>query len=569
MTETSNSTARTLGVIMLCAPVLSAVGGRALAQATNNPSFSGPALSLNLPQSALSGAAPFGSAVRLGALPDPFAALAGTNSLAPLPSGLEVIPSIAASEQVIIGGFPKYLGINSEFVTSLTPGIRVVGVAPIGRINFNYRPSFDFYARERGDSGISQSLDGSFSTNLIPGRLTLNASAYLTQQATAGGFTPGGTAAIGPNARTTTQSYLISPTYQQNFIDLGRLNVVLSTQYTSQSGRSAAITGRQQSYFVSTDVVTQSGRLRFTTVPLMADIDDRVQVNAAHDTGTGVLNGSSQIRAEDQIRYAFRPRDLFIISAGYEDLRYRGIPPVHISDAIWSVGVQLHPRHRVEIILAYRHRYGFNAPYLRATLQLTARTSLAVSYAETLETQAQSIAANLAGSTINFGGQVVGGTGQLPILLTNNSFSVQSGLFRNRQFSIATNTEWSRDALSLSFMRMNETLVANAPGTAGFSQKGLSASANFSHQLTPNASIAAYFDYSTINSPLVRTVSNGRQKPIYAGALTGRYQLAHEIMLDLQLAVTNSLLSGFNNSSGVAGGGGVQTSITFGVQKVF
>jgi len=569
MIETSNSTARTLGVIILCAPVLTAVGGRALAQSTNNTGFGGSASSLNLPQSALTGAAPFGSAVRLGALPDPFASLAGTRNLPSLPPGIQVIPSIAASEQVVIGGFPKYLGINSEFITRLTPGIRVVGVAPIGRINFSYQPSFDFYARERGDSGISQSLDGSFSTNLIPERLKLNASAYLTQQATAGGFTPGGSAAISPNARTTTQSYLISPTYQQRLIGLGTINLVLAAQYTSQSGRSAAITGHQHDYFVPTDVFSQSGRLRFTTVPLVANIDDRVQVNAAHDTGTGVLNGSSQIRAEDQIRYAFRPRDLFIVSGGYEDLRYRGIPPIHISDAIWSVGVQLHPRRRVEIILAYRHRYGFNAPYLRATLQLTARTSLAVNYVETLTTQAQSVAANLAGSTINFGGQVVGGTGQLPVLLTNNSFSVQSGLFRDRQFSIATNTQWSRNALSLNFMRTDETLVANAPGTRGFSQKGLSASANFSHQLTRNASIAAYFDYSTINSPLARAASNGHQGPIFAGALTGQYRTTHDIAFDIQLAVTNTVLSGFNNSSGIAGGDGVQTSITFGVQKVF
>jgi uncharacterized protein (PEP-CTERM system associated) len=568
---------RTLRIAALLAPALACAEGRALAQSALDASLPSTASSSSsaastgplLPDSSLTGAAPFGSAVRLGALPSPFTTSGGLNGSLATPTGLQFTPSIGVSEQAIVGGFPKYLGLNNEFITSLTPGLRVAGSAPIGRIAFDYQPSFDYYAHENQDSGVSQALNGSFSTTLIPNRLTLNASAYLTQQATAGGFAPGGYQAIGPHQRTTTQSYLISPRYRRKFIDLGALDIIYSAQYTSQNGNRAALSGGQQPYFTPNDVFSQTGRARFTTVPLYANVDDRVSLTATQYIGSGILNNSSVLRGQDEIRYAIRPHDLIFVSGGYEDLRYQGLPPTHIADATWSVGVQLHPRPHVELVVSYRHRDGFNAPYLRATLQLTPRTTLSANYAETLATQAQSVAANLAGATVNFSGQAIGGVGQTPLLLTNNSLSVQSGLFRNHQFSIATTTIWSRDTLSLNLVRSNETLVANAPGTLGFSQHSLSASANFSHQLTPNASVSTYFDYSTIANPVLGVASsNNNNVPVYAGAITGRYRTAHQLEFSLQLAVTNTSFNGLTGSQSNSGNG-VQTSITFGVQKVF
>lgn len=568
MAQFHHARSRSLRILLVLAPAIALVGGRASAQSAGNGAAPLSGTPLNLPDSALTGAAPFGTAVRLGALPTSFASGGALSSPAALPTGLEIIPSIGLSEQALFGGFPQNRGINNEFITRLTPGLTIVGTAPIGRISLSYLPSFEYYAREPRDSGVNQSLNGSFSTTLIPHRLTLNASAYLTEQATAGGLTPGGSAAIGPNARTTTQSYLISPQYRQRFIGAGALDLLYSAQYTSQSGRSATLPGNTRPYFIPNDVFAQTGRFQFTTIPLVANTDDRVLVIAVQDIGTGVLNGAQQFRAEDQIRYAFRPRDLFIVSGGYQALRYKTVPPVRIDSAIWSVGVDLHPYRHFEIDIAYRHRDGFNAPYLRATVPITPRTRLSTSYSETLSTQAQGIAAGVAGSTVNFGGQSIGSTGQSPLLLTNNTLSVQSGLFRIRQFSIATETRWARDQLSFNFLRSAETLVANAPGTAGFSQRDLSASVNFSHELTRNATIAAYFDYSRLSQSAAQRVSTNTEHPIYTGALTGSYRTAHDLLFDLQLAVTNSSLSGVGNSFG-ATGNGLQTSITFGVQKVF
>ncbi|WP_288050534.1 hypothetical protein [Acidiphilium sp.] len=564
--------ARTLRMALLLVPALVAREARAVAQATSDAaassSSSASSSSAGVTDSSMTSAAPFGTAVRLGALPSPFASSGGLEGPAPLPRGLEFTPSIGLSEEALVGGFPKSYGFDNEFITSLTPGLRVVGTAPIGRVSLDYRPQLELYARESRDSGISQSLNGSFETQLIPGRLDLSASAFLTQQATEGGLAPGGSAAIAPNARTTTQSYLVSPHYRYRFRGLGRLDLVYLAQYTRQTGNSAALSGSQLPYFVPNDVFSQTGSAQFTTVPLFPDLDDVVLVTASQDTGTGVLDGSSQMRAEDRVRYAFLPQEFLIVSGGYENLRYQGFPPTHIADAVWSIGLHLHPRRDVDIRLAYRHRDGFDAPYLRATLQLTPRTTLSASYSETLATQAQAIAANLAGSTVSAGGQIVATGTQVPLLLTNNSLSVQSGLFRTRQFSIATITRWSRDRLSLNLVRSDETLVANAPGTSGFSQRSLSASATFSHQLTRSATVSAYFDYSTLDTPQGGALAGLGQSPVYTGALTGTYQTANRLEFDLQLAVTNTSLNGYGVSPGIAGNG-VQASITFGVQKVF
>ena len=109
---------------------------------------------------------------------------------------------------------------------------------------------------------------------------------------------------------------------------------------------------------------------------------------------------------------------------------------------------------------------------------------------------------------------------------------------------------------------------ANAPGTSGFSQRSLSASATFSHQLTRSATVSAYFDYSTLDTPQGGALAGLGQSPVYTGALTGTYQTANRLEFDLQLAVTNTSLNGYGVSPGIACNG-VQASITFGVQKVF
>ncbi len=75
-------------------------------------------------------------------------------------------------------------------------------------------------------------------------------------------------------------------------------------------------------------------------------------------------------------------------------------------------------------------------------------------------------------------------------------------------------------------------------------------------------------DYNAITKPIAGQSSCTNQIPVCAGAITGNYRTAHQIDFTIQLAVTNRSINSFSNAV-VTTGSGVQTSITFGVQKVF
>jgi uncharacterized protein (PEP-CTERM system associated) len=513
------------------------------------------------------GAPPFGSAVRLGdigtLLNTPSGSASGAAAPAPF---LSIVPSIGATEQFVTGsGYGNNGSSGHEFVTSINPALLINGATPRSNFTLDYNPSIQFYSNQPQSNGVNQSLDAVIDATLLPKSLTVEARAYATDQATSGGLAPGGTSIYNNNNTTLTQSYSITPSFNDEF-RLGTLNLLYSAQYTRQSGASAYLPGASTPYFQTSNVFAQTEAGSLTTIPFFERFDDTPSFSATEDVGTGVLSGAHQYFASDTLRYALTPQIVLSASGGYEDLSYSGIPPTRIRDATWSIGTTIRFPDGGVLEARYQHMYGFNAPYLRLEYPLTARTTLAASYAETLSTQQQGIGLGVASSTVNSVGLPVGGISRQPVLLTNQTLSVQSGLTNNKQLSAALTTQFTRDIVSVSFQAYQDTLVATAPGLDGFSQKSASVSLSESHELSERATVLFYLNYGRTSSPALGTSTTST----YGASIALTYRVSPTLYANAQYSLTNQGYSGFGNGGyGNYGNNGVQNIFTVGIQKTF
>ncbi|MBW4034943.1 MAG: hypothetical protein HIU90_05680 [Proteobacteria bacterium] len=525
----------------------------------------------------LGGAPPFGSAVRLGNVgtlsnaPGSGAFGSGSGGLgggaAPAPF-LTIVPSIGASEQFVTGGNYGGNGRNGhEFVTSINPGLLINGATPRTTFTLDYNPSIQFYSNQPQSNGINQSLDGVIDATLLPRSLTVEARAYATDQATTGGLSPGGTSIYNNNNTTLTQSYSVTPSFNDVF-RLGTLNLLYSAQYTRQSGASAYLPGANQPYFQSNNLFAQTEAGSFTTIPFFQRFDDTPSFSATEDDGTGVLSGAHQYFIADKLRYALTPYVVLSASGGYEDIAYSGIPPTLIRDATWSIGTTIRFPEGGVLKARYQHMYGFNSPYIRFDYQLTARTTLAASYSEVLSTQQQGVGLGVASSSVNSVGLPVGGLSGQPVLLTNQSLSVQSGLTKNKQLSASLTTQFARDVVSVSFQAYQDTLVATSPGLAGFSQKSASISLSESHELSERLNALFYLNYGRTSSPALGASTTST----YGASAALTYRVSPTLYANTQISVTNQGYNSFGGGGvGYSGYGnnGVETIFTVGIQKTF
>lgn len=526
------------------------------------------------PAPPVGGAAPaYGSTVRLGQAPNLFqsAALPPLGYSAP-PQGLVIVPSIGVSEEFAAGGFNTPGVPNNDFITSIRPALSVSDGTGRTRVSLTYAPSALLYARRSDQDYVAQNLNGDAVLILAPKTFTVTARAYVTQQATRGGYPAGGNGVLVKGNRTTSESFSINPVYQQQIIGLGTIGLSYLASYTRQSGEVAVLPANGLPYFVPNHVFEQAESASYTTPPIAEQFDDIVQFQAIQNQGSGVLEGAHQIFANDTIRYAFIRHGYFAVSGGYEDIVYGGVPPTEISDFTWSVGVHLQPRPREQLIAEYRHQYGFNAPYVSATLPVGARTTLAVSYSETLNTPLTSLGNGVSSTLVNGFGQPVAPTTSAPVQLTNSSLAVQNSLSRDRQFALSTTTIWARDTLSLDLRWSQNTLVAVAPGQTGFSQTAYYATVTFSRRLSRRLAASAYLEYGRSSAV---TFGSG-SRPIYLATASATYQLAPQTTGSLQLSVGNqgTGIGGYGGGYGGYGGGygygsGVQGSITVALERSF
>src|SRR6202041_1400261 len=99
--------------------------------------------------------------------------------------------------------------------------------------------------------------------------------------------------------------------------------------------------------------------------------------------------------ATNQLNYVLNRAVTAFGSIGYEDIDYSGENSLAIHDITWQIGTTLTPNPRSTLTMSYGHQQGVNSANVSGLYELTARTSISVSYGQTLGTQLQSLQSEL------------------------------------------------------------------------------------------------------------------------------------------------------------------------------
>ena len=539
------------------APTTGAAGGASSPTAPANPLAAPGVLPTLATGVTATTAPPVGVAVRLGNVGGSVAAANALGLTAPARApGLTITPSLGIQGEYTSNALNTSTDERSDFIGTVTPGLLINLSTPYATGTLSYAPSLQWYANNSSQNNVNQFLNGALNATLLPRTLLLSINAYVTEQRTVGGVTPGGVTTFGSQDTVTTSSFSFTPTFTHRFGDIGTLNVIYSLQYTNQGGNSQTAPGATLPFFVASRSLANLGSATFTTGPFLGRFNNTLSANATIDSGTGILNTAHQYMVTDTLRYALLRRVYVFGTLGYENIFYPSSPVFRLSDGVWAVGLHLTPPGNSDITLGYGSFFGLASPFLRATIALSPRTTLALVYTNVLGTQAQLLQSAVASTTVDAFGNPIDNTTNVPVLLTNQLLSVQSSLVRQAQFSGTITSTWPRDTFSLSVLDTQQKLIANAPGTTGFSQNSWSLGVSWSHRLTPDLTAVTYGQYGAATSQ-----GGSGLFPVYAAQFGLVDRLTPTLFGSLTYALSNTL--------GSAGASAVTNSVVLALQKTF
>jgi uncharacterized protein (PEP-CTERM system associated) len=412
---------------------------------------------------------------------------------------------------------------RSDFETTLSPGFSITEDSERFQGNLDYSPSLYYYALTPAQNAIGHNLYANGTVTLVPDLAFFDVRGFAALQPSAPGLTGTAIATGTPLPTTGTPitttvpilgptltnlstgvpasqlsqdlSFSASPYLARRFGDFGAGELRYTFSNTQINSPTSAVVAPLGFSTQSSSDRTNEATASFNTGERFGPYEGRLLLDAAQSTGTGVLNQASSRVATLDSAYAVTPRIAALWAIGYEKIQFSGVPPTRIDDLVWGIGTRLKPSPDATITLRYGHANGITSPYLQILYYVTARTSLSVSYSESLSTLSQYIASNLAVSDLDQDHQLIDTRTLLPLSIVNSALGIQNGLFRNKQFDGALRTQWDRDNLSLLISASKDAIVAqNTPGS-GISQESLGANFNWSHDLTPNSATSVGIGY--------------------------------------------------------------------------
>jgi len=432
-----------------------------------------------------------------------------------------ITPAITVAQEYTTGNLGVgSQGVGNQWITVIAPSVLATGDTSRFSGTVVYAPQVRLYVPDGNQNQVNQNFNARMLATLVPGTAFLDVRGSGYVQAISAGQSPVGAQTL--QRGNTSQNYNVSvtPYVVHRFDTWGTGEIGGTYAYSTSNALSPANNVPQAADLAAlSDQNTniESAHVAFATGEAFYRYNGLGLAQSTNFQGTGVLDGAYRYSASVDNGYAINRYITVLGLIGWEDVHYSGTNPVHIDDALWSVGARLIPNIDSSITVRYGHQDGFNAWYINAAYQPTARLRLYARTSSGLTTQAEQVQNVLATTDLDSQGNPVDHTTGAPVVPPGNFFGTSNSLYKTTLTSATATLALDRDILSASVSTQYQTLVSasNQAGQAQGSTNGAYGTITWSHTLRPDLQSTMYVQYGkTHNSGVNAGASSSTQNLI-------------------------------------------------------
>ncbi len=438
-----------------------------------------------------------GSDVRLGDMREHFERAFDNEPPTPTP-GIIVTPGIDLTGNFVTNVAQGNGKTGSDFYFGISPQLAIRADTSRVKGSLFFAPQGRIYVSNSNLDQVVPNFNGSIHTILVPDTLFLDAKGAASQISRFGSAGPEGTTSLNRNNGVLNGNYMITPYLQHRFGGYGMVELGYVFAQTLYGYQNTPNFVPQSIYnYRNQNLTSNSGHLAFTTGEEFGRYNGGVVLSGTQYIGSGVMDGAHRYLGVVDLGVAVSRLVTVVGEVGYEDIRYNGTPVYLVQDAVWSGGIRLNPSPDTQLTVRYGHKDGITAPSINGFLAPSARTRVSIRYSEGLSTNSELLQNTLAASDLDATGQPIDAQTGVPLLLNDNFFGTQGGLYRTKSFSATFAWLLDRDVVSLGVNSQNQTLVATAVQTQllGSKNNGTYGNVSWSHDWNPAVRSLLFFQY--------------------------------------------------------------------------
>lgn len=434
---------------------------------------------------------------------------------------------------------------NSDFTTTLSPGLSINGAGGRSSLNLNYNFNQTYYHRKTQADENSNRLSAVGQVELW------KRVAFVDFQGSISQVLEDSTAVTsnsisGQNInRTEARSFSVSPLFRHHF-----------GQWVETESRVRLNNTSTQSDNIE-NTFTQTGTLNITSGRRFALFPWSVVVLDEKTTNNGGEPSERQRRADASLSYVLSRKLTLTGTLGWEDVEDEGLDE-QPSGLTWSAGFTLTPSSRTSLEFSGGFRNDNTNFSLNASHNLSSRTSITANYSDSIETSQSQIS-----NGNSFLGALIFGPNPEDVFFfdtrtglppTNDTFfGLSESTFRQRRFQLNLSGSRKRNTFNGGiFLEQRDT------SSTGITENVYGGNFSLSRRITPrlNGTIglsAAYTDFGTADQ---------REELDYRATTSLSYQVRN----DLQARLTYNLtLTKVNNAPDDV----MENSVSLGLTKSF
>lgn len=418
---------------------------------------------------------------------------------------------------------------QSDFVTSLSPGINIQSRGPRLTLSLDYNLNYLIFAKSDRDE-VRHNLVGSGIFEVVEDLLTIDAQASISEQfISRAGPISGSIANITDNRRTV-QAYNIGAAVRHHFGAFADFETRYQFRYFNTDTRrddeaDGIFLSESTGQSVTTTLV--SGQ-QFT--PL------RWQLLFNHDdtNRAGRSNNFKSTTARANFEFQVNRYFAALASGGWERFRNNTNPDnptitdLNLEGATWDFGARLTPGPRTTMTVRYGRRFDDMVWSAEGRYRISGRTAVTVRYAEDIDTSQGRLGRRLALVGFDQFGNIIDPFTGLPFDPADPAFDLTDAAFRVKRFTMAVSGTRKANSFSLSsYYELRER--------SGFAdEEGRGVSASFSRRLNRRTNAGVSFNYRKTEFGFL-----DRTDKFYGGSANITYQLGQHVDAQLRYNLAN------------------------------